>query len=116
MADDAEIAALSRALAEQPADLDRAWRYWRALGDWRGCDVRSGGYVVLAFRAAALAGPAGAAAFAAAYAELHALSGEAPRRSFVDRELRSALARALRHLTGANRRRVEWVLGCVSGA
>jgi hypothetical protein len=53
MASDAELAALLAELEKQPADLDRAWRYWRALGDYEGCDIRSGNYVVQAFRAAA---------------------------------------------------------------
>lgn len=116
MADDAELAALLSALEEQPADLDRAWRYWRALGNWQGCDIRSGGHVVRAFRTAALASAEGAAAFASAYSELHALSGEGPRLFFVNRELLSALTRALERLPGEDRHRVEWVLVCVTGS
>lgn len=116
MADDVELVALLSALEEQPTDLDRAWRYWRGLDNWQGCDIRSGAFVVRAFCAAALAGPRGAAALAAAYSELHALSGESPRLFFADRELRSALSRSLAGLTDQDRRRVEWVLGCVTGS
>jgi hypothetical protein len=113
MASDAELAALLSALDEQPADLDRAWRYWRALGEYEGCDIRSGSYVVRAFRAAALASPAGAAAFSCAYFQLRACSHEGPRRCYVDRELHSALLRSLGSLTGDDRNWVEWVLRCV---
>lgn len=113
MIDDAECAALEAALANDPANLALAWQYWRALGDYRGCDVRSGGYVVRAFRTAALASVTGAAAFAQAYHELFMGSAEKPRLAYVDRDLRLAMQRAVRTLDGEARRLVEWVLDCV---
>lgn len=109
MVHDTELNAIASALSEQPTSLELAWRYWNALGGGR-----SGRYVVLAFRAAALAGVEGVAAFAQAYAELHAVSGEGPRQAFVDRDLRHALSQALPLLTINDRQRVEWVLSCVS--
>jgi hypothetical protein len=115
MVDDTELEALASSLSEQPASLDRAWRSWRALSGYRSCDIRSGEHVVRAFRAAALADAEGAAAFARAYAELHALSGEGPRLFFVDRDLQGALSRAVPSLSGEDRRQVEWVLSCVGG-
>src|SRR3954453_2447432 len=39
MIDDAECAALEAALAAEPANLELAWRYWRSLAAYRGCDV-----------------------------------------------------------------------------
>jgi hypothetical protein len=111
--DDPERAALEAALAMDPANLALAWRYWHALGTYRNCDIRDGGYVVQAFRAVALASAEGAAAFAQAYHELFFRSGESPRSASVDRELRAALQRALRTLQGEARRSVQWVIDCV---
>ena len=113
MTTDADREALKAALAQAPADLDVARRYWRAMGHSNGTDVRSGGYVVHAFRAAALASAEGAAALAEAYQELFAVSSEKPRLAYVDRELRVALQRALKQLQGDDHKRVAWVLGCV---
>src|SRR5262245_44990405 len=113
MIDETECAALESLLAAEPTNLAHAWRYWRHLGDHGGSDIRSGGCVVHAFRAAALASPEGAAAFAQAYHELFALSGEGPRRGHLDRQLRLALQRACRTLRDEDRRLVEWVLACV---
>jgi hypothetical protein len=109
MINDVELNAIAASLDDAPACLERAWRYWEALGG-----SRSGGELVRAFRIAALASPEGAAAFAQAYVQLHAVSGEGPRPFFVDPELRCALACAIPSLSENDRRAVEWVLGCAS--
>lgn len=113
MTDKTGCEALAAALAAEPANLALAWRYWRALGCDRGDDGRSGWAVVRAFGAAALASADGALAFARAYHELFALSGETPRLAYVGRDLRQALRRAAWVCYGADRRLVKWVLACV---
>jgi hypothetical protein len=113
MADDVEPGMIASSLTGDAASLDQSWRNWRALGDVHGCDVRSGSHVVRVFRAGALAGAAGSAAFASAYAELFARSGERPRRTFIDSELRQALGRAMSELSGDDHRCLEWLLGVI---
>jgi hypothetical protein len=109
-----QLAALASSLHDEPTSLERAWRYWRALGEYQGHDVRSGVYVVQAFHAAALASPNGAAALARAYIELFKSTGEGPRSCLVDSELHTALSRAMDSLRGDGRLEVQWILDRLS--
>jgi len=111
MSDDMQLEELKSALAAAPTDLDLAWRYWNALGSWKGHDIRSGVHVFEAFRAAAMVSVAGVVAFARAYRELCSLSGEGPRR--LDPELRKAFQDALPLLHGGERKLVAWVITAV---
>jgi hypothetical protein len=91
-----------------------AIRYWSALASVAGNDVRSGGYVIEAFRQCALDSDAGVIAFARAYRELFEKTGETPRPELFDQELVQALRERLPALTDGQRASVEWVLSHIS--
>jgi hypothetical protein len=78
------LANLKRTLDSDPTNIEAASRYWVQLASFGGNDVRSGGFVIEAFRGCALASPAGAVAFTRAYRELFEKSGEKPGSAFFD--------------------------------
>ena len=107
------IESLKKALASDPTNIDAANRYWKALGVWQ-----SGGHVIEAFRAAAIASCKGVAALARAYRELFESSGEGPRPVFFDKELSRAMKASLEGLPENERATVRWILDSIrsSGA
>jgi hypothetical protein len=100
-------------LQRSPANLDLANRYWRALagdGAKNEADYRSGGYVIEAYREAALLSKEGAGAFACAYRELFDISGESPHIALVDELVIQSLKAKLPEMAETDRGNVEWVL------
>ena len=104
------LAKLKRALDSDPTNVEMANRYWVELASFAGNDVRSGGFVIEAFRGCALASDAGAVAFARAYRELFEKSGEKPRAELFDEELLQALKTRLPDLSNDDQAIVQWVL------
>jgi len=96
---------LRRALVSDPTNLDAANRYWNAVGS-----SQSGGYIVEAYRSAALTSHAGVIAFGRAYRELFEDSGESPRAIFFDKDLIQTLEASLPALSQSDRSLVQWVL------
>jgi hypothetical protein len=107
------LAKLKRALDSDPTNVEVANRYWVELASFGGNDVRSGGFVIEAFRRCALASPAGAVAFAQAYRELFEKSGEKPSAELFDEELLQALKTKLPGLSNDDQAIVQWVLESV---
>ena len=104
------LAKLKRTLDSDPTNVDVANRYWVELASFGGNDVRSGGFVIEAFRRCALASPAGAVAFAQAYRELFEKSGEKPSAELFNEELLQALKTRLPDLSNDDQAVVQWVL------
>ena len=107
------LANLKRTLDSDPTNIEAASRYWMELASFGGHDVRSGGFVVEAFRGCALASHAGAAAFARAYRELFEKSGEKPRAALFDEKLLHALKASLPDLPNDDQANVQWVLASI---
>jgi len=107
------LANLKKALDANPASIEAANRYWDALGSFGGADVRSGGYLIEAYRRCALASHAGVVALARAYQELFERSGEGPRAELFDEELIRALQTRLPELPNGDRATVQWVLAFI---
>jgi hypothetical protein len=105
-----KLADLKKTLQSDPSNVELANRYWVELASFGGNDVRSGGFVIEAFRGCALASHAGAVAFARAYRELFEKSGEKPRAALVDEELVQALKTRLPDLSNNDRSIVQWVI------
>ena len=108
-----KLAGLREELQRSSGNLDLANRYWRALagdGAKNEADYRSGGYVIEAYREAALLSKEGAGAFACAYRELFDISGESPRMAFFDETLVQSLKAKLSEMAETDRGNVEWVL------
>jgi hypothetical protein len=101
---------LKTILISEPANLDTAHAYWGALGILGGHDVRSGGFVIEAYRDCALASAEGAVALAWAYRQLYTSSGERPRVELFDQTLTQALRSRLSELSNLDRAVVKWVL------
>ena len=76
-------------------------------------DVRSGAYLIEAYRGCALASHAGVVALARAYQELFEKSGEGPRAELFDQELISAIQTRLPELSNGDRATVQWVLASI---
>jgi len=108
-----KLANFKKALDANPASLEAANRYWQALGSFGGEDVRSGGYLIEAYRACALASHAGVVALARAYQELFEKSGEPPRAELFDEELIRALQTRLAEVSNGDRATVQWVLASI---
>ena len=108
------LAQFKKALDDDPTNVEVATRYWSALASVAGSDVRSGGYVIEAFRECALDSDTGVIAFAKAYRELFEKSGEKPRAELFDKKLAQALGARLPSLTADDRSRVEWLLSHIS--
>lgn len=106
----AEIEALRENLKRDPTNLEMASRYWAALANSSGHDVRNGRDVIEIFGAAALSDIAGVKALARAYRELFRVSGESPRTEFFGKELIEAMKSALPHLSNQDRSTVRWIL------
>jgi hypothetical protein len=108
-----KLADLKKTLQSDPSNVELANRYWVELGSFGGNDVRSGGFVIEAFRGCALASHAGAVAFARAYRELFEKSGEKPRAALFDEELVQALKTRLPDLSNNDRAIVQWVIASI---
>jgi hypothetical protein len=107
------LAELKRTLDSDPTNIEAANRYWAELSSLGGNDVRSGGFVIEAFRGCALASHAGAVAFARAYRELFEKSGEQPRADLFDKELLQALKTGVSDLSNDDQAIVQWVLASI---
>jgi hypothetical protein len=107
------LAELKSLLDSDPTNVEAANRYWSALGMIAGNDVRSGGYLIEAFRGCALSSKEGAIAFGRAYQELYAKTGESPRAALFDDKLLGALRARLPELSELERGPVEWVLSFI---
>ena len=108
-----KLANLKKTLQSDPSNVELANRYWVELASFGGNDVRSGGFVIEAFRGCALASPAGAVAFARAYRELFEKSGEKPRAELFDEELLQALKTRLPDLPDDDQAIVQWLIASI---
>ena len=108
-----QLANLKRTLDSDPTNIEAAHRYWAELSSLGGNDVRSGGFVIEAFRACALASDRGTVAFARAYRELFEKSAEKPRAELFDNELLQALKTRLPDLSNGDQALVQWVLASI---
>ena len=108
-----KLAKLKTALDSDPTNVEVANRYWVELASFGGDDVRSGGFVVEAFRRCALSSQAGVVAFARAYRELFEKSGEKPRVELFDEALLQALKTRLPELSKDDQVIVRWVLASI---
>jgi hypothetical protein len=108
-----KLANLKKTLESNPTDVDVANRYWVELASFGEHDVRSGGFVIEAFRGCAIASRAGAVAFARAYRELFEKNGEKPRAELFDEELLRALKTRLPGLSKDDQAIVQWVLSSI---
>lgn len=104
------LAELKAALDADPTSVEAAQQYWAALSSFGGHDVRSGGYLVEAFRSCAIASKQGTIAFACAYQELFANTGEKPNPQLFDESLLHALQDRFSQLPKGERGPVEWIL------
>jgi hypothetical protein len=107
---DENLDALRQALASDPTNLHVARRYWQALGNYKGSDVRSGRDVIQAYRSAALSSHQGAVALAQAYKELFETSGEPPRALYFDKDLMHALESWYETSTSNEGSMIGWLL------
>jgi hypothetical protein len=94
-------------LRAEPTNLDAAANVWWLCGSSGGDDVRSAGWVNLAFRECALASTNGVVEMARAYRELFELTGVTPPPADFDAQLLTAF-RAARLATSSSA--VQWVL------
>jgi hypothetical protein len=108
-----KLANLKRTLDSDPTDVEVANRYWVELASFGGHDVRSGGFVIEAFRGCAIASRAGVVALARAYRELFEKSGEKPRAELFDEKLLQALKTRLPELSNDDQAIVQWVLASI---
>jgi hypothetical protein len=108
-----KLAKLKATLVSDPSNVEVANRYWVELASFGGHDVRSGGFVIEAFRECALTSDAGVVAFARAYRELFEKSGEKPRPELFDEELLQALKTRLPDLSNDSQAIVQWVLSSI---
>lgn len=108
-----ELADLKKTLDSDPANVESAIRYWSGLASFGGNDVRSGGFVIEAFRGCALASDAGVVALARAYRELFEKSGEKPRAKLFDKELLQALKTRLPDLSNGDQAIVQWLIASI---
>ena len=104
------LASFKKALDADPASIEAANRYWDALKSYAGQDIRSGGYLIEAYRGCALASHAGVVALARSYEELFMTTGEGPRAELFDPELIRALQTRLHEIGDGDRATVQWVL------
>jgi len=108
-----KLAKLRETLNSDASNIEAATRYWVELASHGGYDVRSGGFVIEAFRGCALASHAGVVAFARASRELFEKTGEKPRRALFDEELLQALKKSVNELSNDEKTIVEWVLASI---
>src|SRR5271154_5238752 len=105
-----KLADLKRTLDSDPTNVELAHRYWVELASLGGRDLRSGGFVIEAFRGCALVSLQGVIAFARAYRELFEKCGEKPRPELFDGALLQALKTRLPDLSNGDQELVRWVL------
>jgi hypothetical protein len=105
-----KLATFKQALDADPTDAGAAIRYWVAPSSVAGNDVRSGAYLIEAFRRCALDSTAGVVALVRGYRELFEISGERPRPALFDTELLQALRARLPELSNNDRASAQWVL------
>ena len=106
-----KLANFKKAVDAAPASIDAANRYWDALKSFAGQDVRSGGYLIEAYRGCALASHAGVVALARAYQELFTTTGEKLRAELFDPVLILAFqTQLLCELANGDRTAAQWVL------
>jgi hypothetical protein len=108
-----KLAHLKKTLDSDPTNVESAIRYWSGLASFGGNDVRSGGFVIEAFRGCARASDAGVVALARAYRELFEKSGEKPRAELFDEELLQALKTTLPHLSNGDQAIVRWLIASI---
>ena len=108
-----KLANLTKTLDSDPTNVEVANRYWLELCSFGGHDVRSGGFVIEAYRGCAIASHAGAVAFARAYRELFEKSGEKPRAGLFDEELLQALKTRFPDLSNDDQAIVQWVIASI---
>jgi hypothetical protein len=101
---------LKKALDCDPTNVEAANRYWAGLASVGGNDVRSGGFVIEAFRGYALASNTGTVALARAFRELFEKSGEKPRAELFDGRLLEALKTRLPYLSNEDQLIVQWLI------
>src|SRR5262245_15482635 len=94
-------------LRAEPKSLEAAANVWRLCGSSDGDDVRSAGWVNLAFKDCALSSTDGVVAMASAYQELFEASGVTPLPADFDAQLLTAF-RVARLETSSSA--VQWVL------
>jgi hypothetical protein len=104
------------ALGSNPTNVEVANRYWKALASLHGHDVRSGGFVIEAYRAAALASKMGVIAMGRAYRELYDESGESPRAVFFDESLIRVLQNTVADLDESAQSNIRWILESITKA
>jgi hypothetical protein len=109
-----KLAELKKKLDNDPTNLDAANQYWEQLASVGGEDVRSGGFVLEAYRKCALGSAEGVTAFAQAYRELFEKTGEKPSAQLLDKELLQALKATCSELSGEDQEIVRWILKCVN--
>jgi hypothetical protein len=107
-----KLAELKEKLDTDPTNLDVANQYWEQLASVGGEDVRSGGFVLEAYRKCALGSVGGVAAFARAYRGLFEKTGEKPSAKLLDEELLQALKTTGSELSGEDQEIVRWILDC----
>jgi hypothetical protein len=108
-----KLADLKKTLDSDSTNVESAIRYWSELASFGGNDVRTGGFVIEAFRGSALASDAGVVAFARAYRELFEKNGEKPRAELFDEELLRALKTRLPHLSNGDQAIVQWLIASI---
>ena len=94
-------------LRAEPKNLEAAANVWRLCGSSDGHDVRSAGWVNLAFKECALSSIDGVVAMACAYKELFEATGATPLPTDFDAQLLTAFRAA--HLQTSSSA-VQWVL------
>ena len=104
------LTTFKQALDAEPNNVEVAIRYWIALSSVAGNDVRSGAYLIEAFRRCALDSTGGVIALVRVCRELFEMSGESPRSELFDTELLQALKAALPELSDNDRVSAQWIL------
>ena len=108
-----KLSDLKKAVDCDPTNVEAANRYWAGLASVGGNDVRSGGFVIEAFRGCALTSKTGTVALARAFRELFENSGEKPRAELFDGELLQALNARLPELSNDDQEIVRWVIASI---
>jgi len=108
------LANLKTILDSDPTDIEAANRYWAALGSLGGHNVKSGAFVIEAFRGCALDSREGVIAFCRAFCELFEKTGEEPQPDLFDEELLGALESWLPDLSIYDHCLASWLLNLSS--
>ena len=97
-------------LKVDPTNIKKANTYWIACGNYFRGDIRSGQFVINAFKKCALSSKEGVLALAKAYRILFLMSGESPYKDFFDQELIISIRDAKFLLNEEDRKEVQWLL------